>query len=270
MPTNLNKDLSTTELLKNPDYTEAIKAREKAQKRDELSRMKKKEDVFGDKVYKQYNPYTAENQGFDKAGIVAKKYDAMMERIEKLLPPDYDALISSQFKNWIVAEKNSMMYDNKLRYDNNYYRVDYDTGELRSDNELMVKQMEVINNEIARLEKAFKTFIKKPEAWADTETLQNRAKYYEQRAEIIKEAQEQGIDALLEVYSKKVERGDVSVENVEEEAKKNLENIDKKMAAIDKAIAETNAMGKKENAPMNPDIANVDLDELKTNRPRNH
>lgn len=264
----LNQNFSTTELLKDPIYKEMIDAREKAKQRAALEVMEKKENEFGEELFRNYNPFTARNQGYDKAEFIAKTYNAMLQRV---LPPDGDAVISTQFQNWILSERNQMLYDQRLKYDNNFYRIDYNTGAVRSDNELMMKQREVIETKIANLEKSFITFAtKNPEAWADAETLQNRAKYYEQRAKIIKEAQEQGVGALLKVYSKKVERGDVSVENVEEEAKKNLENIDKKMAAIDKAIAATNAMGKKADAPMNPDIANVDLDELKTNRPRNH
>lgn len=264
----LNQNFSTTELLKDPIYKEMIDAREKAKQRAALEVMEKKENEFGEELFRNYNPFTARNQGYDKAEFIAKTYNAMLQRV---LPPDGDAVISTQFQNWILSERNQMLYDQRLKYDNNFYRIDYNTGAVRSDNELMMKQREVIETKIANLEKSFITFAtKNPEAWADAETLQNRAKYYEQRAKIIKEAQEQGVGALLKVYSKKVERGDVSVENVEEEAKKNLENIDKKMAAIDKAIEATNAMGKKADAPMNPDIANVDLDELKTNRPRNH
>lgn len=56
----------------------------------------------------------------------------------------------------------------------------------------------------------------------------------------------------------------------EKEAKKNPDNIDKKMVAIDKALTDVDSMLKKQDEPMNPDVANLDLDEVRNSYRHRH
>lgn len=217
------------------------------------------------------------NPGKKKNEIPLELGKIFDEEILAKLPFDFSDKFdtSIEFRNFANGQKNNFMrqgmkkFGGKLVSYNYLNKVAAESGIKEKDKitQHLVRE-KVMSEMLDTVQKAFETYMKnhadilKPSA----ETLEQYRKVYSETIAKINEKIEKGD---YSEYDHKNKKGDF-VKGNEEDAKKHIENIHNKMAAIDKAIAATNAMDKKENAPMNPDIANADLDELKSNRPRNH
>lgn len=253
------KDLTTTELLKDPDFKRMIEAREKAKSFEATEKITKTTNQYGEEVHITYSVSNAYYDGFKNAYFVSDKFNEM---VKKTIPCDID-ILSVQFKDWLITSKNQLVRDTRINLDDYFsYTKNFETGEVKknSPNEILVLQKETLDKELGRLEKAFKTFLNNPKAYATKEVLDNRLKYLEQRTQNIKEAQAQGIESLMKLYEK---HSEVNEANVEVEADKNLANIDRKMAAIDEAIAKTNTKINAEKPSMPDEIKNLDVNAIR-------
>lgn len=132
------------------------------------------------------------------------------------------------------------------------------TGEVKTREELFKEAVsDTLDKVIATIKKKLAD---NADFFADEKTLKNRSEYFVNRTNVIKEAQAQGIEALMKVYEK---NDKINETNVEEKADNNLANIDKKMAAIDEAIAKTNKKADDAKASMPDEIKNLDVDAVR-------
>ena len=217
------------------------------------------------------NPNKKDNQMAFKLGKIFD--DVILKKLPFDFSNEFDTSI--EFRNFANGQKNRFMREGMPKFNGRLVSFKYLNAVAEN---FGIEEKNAINQNSAQakamaemlevVKKSFETYmtehanILKP----SVETLEKYRKVYNQAITEINKKIEQGDYSK---YDSKDKEGNITKKGSEADARKHIENIDKKMAAIDKAIAETNATGKKADAPMNPDVANADIDELKSNHPKN-
>lgn len=251
---------------------------EKAQNSRDFVEMKKVGNdyihaMFGEDIIPQWNAFELKEKEvefrtkdgregkfkpYSNAKVLADAFDGLAK---KELPDE--VVLSAKGVNSLNAIRNLFItndYLNSKRFQG-YGKekiTNQKTGEVKTREVLFAEAVsETLNKVIATIKNKLAN---NADFFADKKTLEKRSEYFVNRTNTIKEAQSQGIEALMKVYEK---NDQVNETNVAEKADKNLENIDKKMAAIDEAIAKTNKKEDAEKAPMHDEIKNLDLDQVR-------
>lgn len=186
------------------------------------------QNAIGEEVVVKWDAFKQKDK-FPYAMEIAKQYDEM---IEKTIPKDM--ILSARFESWIKKERNELISENKLNSDA-YFKswTDFNTGEVftRNQNEIIEAKGNYLDKELNRLQKSFVTHMQKsPDlAFANEETLQKWANYYDKRQEEIRSHLKQGD---FSSYDKKNQIG------TEQDAVNHLNNIKNRMAMVENALNE--------------------------------
>lgn len=225
---------STTELMQSELGKAFVDARQKA----ERIKMHTRPNVIGEDVVIQFNPFNQVQKGHTYAQVISDAFDKMIERT---IPKD--AILSAQFESWINRERNELMIDSRLNKDN-YFKsqTDFATGEITENtrNDILLAKMNLLNDSLDRLSRAFTTFMEKnaEKAFANEDTLKKYEEYYSKQLQEVQRRIESGD---YTAYNKTDKDGAVISQGSQEDAVRHKQNIDSILDKVEQAKAEQQA-----------------------------
>lgn len=192
------------------------------------------------------------------------------EKILKNIPFDFSNEFdtSIEFRNFANGQKNRFMregmpkFDGKLASYKYLSKVSENAGLDNNNIDQNMAKAKVITEMLESIQKSFETYMKN-----HADTLKPSIKTLEQYRTIYTEA--------LAKIAEKIEKGDYSEWNKKDkdgnvykkgekaDAERHATNIEKKMAAIDEAIAKTNKKADNAKASMPDEIKNLDVDAVR-------
>lgn len=218
---------STTELMSTELGKAFVEAREKANR----TNVSYRKNEIGEDVVVAFNPYKLSKK-YPYANIIAKEFDKM---VEKTIPQN--EVLSAQFESWINHEKNDLMVDSRINKSN--YFKSFNTGEVSgknsmNSNDVLKAQMDLLSQEIKKVEKAFTTFMTNSaeKAFANKETLEKYSEYYKSQLEKVNQRLEKGD---FSAYDKKDKDGNVVEQGTLNDAKEHKTNIDNLISKVSEA-----------------------------------